>query len=107
MTPLTATTVIDKLDDLLEDDRNFSTRSGLRLMIEVVKEALTVIGEASDQKHSMNTRLSLVETALHEFLEAQKQRREKDDDERRRWRWALIGPTLTLALAELAQWIFK
>ena len=103
----TAGAIIEKIDKLLEDDSNFTTRIGLHFMTTVLKEAMQVILEVTESKGSTNTRLSNLETALNEFLKAQKERREKDEAERSKWRWVFITPIAGYALIELAKWIFR
>jgi len=68
---------------------------------------LELIGEASDSKNSINTRLTNLETALTEFLQLQKQRREKDESERSKWRWVIITPMAGYVLIELLKWVFR
>jgi hypothetical protein len=104
---MTTATIIEKIDHLLEDDNNFTTRTGLRFMTTVMREALELIGEASDSKNSINTRLTNLETALTEFLQLQKQRREKDESERSKWRWVIITPMAGYVLIELLKWVFR
>ena len=101
----TAETVIEKLDELLKDDKNFSTRSGLRFMTSIMKEALIVIAEAAQDKSSINTRLQHVESALNEFLKKQEKKEVKAEEERSKWRWAIITPTIGMLLIELFRWL--
>ena len=103
----TTGSIIEKIDELLEDDRNFSTRTGLRFMTTVMREALQVIGDIAENKGSTNTRLTNMEAALTEFLTMQKTRREKDESERSKWRWAIITPTIGLGIIELVKWVFR
>lgn len=99
--------IIEKIDELLDDDKNFTTRTGLRFMTSVMKEALQVIGDVAETKGSTNTRLSQLETALTEFLTAQRMRREKDESERNKWRWLFITPVAGYAVIELLKWVFR
>ena len=97
--------IIEKIDQLLEDDDNFSTRTGLRFMTTVMREALQVIGDVADSKGSTITRLTNLEKALTEFLNTQKERRQKDETERGKWRWAIITPSLAIIILEIFKWI--
>ncbi len=103
-----ADSVIDKIDGLLaESDVSLSTRSGLRLMGEVFKDAIRMIGDADETRRTMTTRLINVETAINTFLEAQTARREKDEAERTKWRWVMITPIASYVVIELLKWIFR
>jgi hypothetical protein len=99
--------VIKKIDELLTDDKNFTTRTGLRFMTVVMKEALEVIGEADEKKHSFNIRLTHIENGLNEFLILQEKKEKKAEEERGKWRWAIFSPMIVILLGELARWIFK
>ena len=101
----TTDAIIEQIDELLEDDTNFTTRTGLRFMTTVMREALQVIGEVAETKGSTNTRLADVENAISEFLKAQTKRREQDETERNKWRWAIISPTIGIILIEVVKWL--
>jgi len=105
MTPSSAS-VVEKIDSLLGDDKNFTTRTGLRFMTTILKEAMLVIGDAAENKQSVDTRLRNMENALQEFFELRKKEQEKADAERAKWRWAIILPMIGILLNELAKWIF-
>ena len=117
-------TVVDKIDELLKDDTNFETRSGLRFMTELLKDAFKYIDKANAvlETHSQDTiqlkdRVKGVEKTLDDFLEArakEKEAEQKEADhqeaERTRWRWAIVGPSIALLIGEVAfaiGWVIK
>jgi hypothetical protein len=103
----TAEAVIQKIDVILEDDSNFTTRMGLRFMTIIMREALTVIGEATDKQSNVDTRLKQVETTLEVFLADRKREKEQEETDRTKWRWAFVAPIIVIMLNELAKWIFR
>lgn len=103
----TAESVIEKLDEMLKEDKNFSTRQGARLMNSVYKEGLTVIAEVATNQEAFDERLKSMENSLNTFLSAQKDKQKKDEEERTKWRWALITPTIGLIVAELFRWLAR
>lgn len=100
-------TIIVKLDKLLEDDNNFSTRTGLKFMTAVMRDALVVIGDMAVNKDSLNTKVKNLDEALTQFLQSQVAKENKAEAERTKWRWAIITPTLGVVILELARWILK
>lgn len=99
------TGVIDKIDTLLLDNKNFTTRVGLRFMTTVMKDALLVIAEVADRNSKVDDRLKEIDSSLTTFLKSQNEKDKKADDERTRWRWAFITPTIGLVIVELARWL--
>ena len=107
MSPSQADGVIERIDEMLADDKTFNTRTGLRFMTSVMREAMNVIAEVSQSRVTTTSRLGNLENTINGFLEAQKAKNEKDEAERTKWRWALLGPTLAFAVLELIKWIFR
>ncbi len=101
----TVGSVNEKIDEMLKDDKNFSTRTGLRFMTSIMRDALIVIAEAADDKNSVKTRLTNVEKALNDFLQKQEKKEQSAEEERKKWRWAILSPTIVLILAEVFRWI--
>jgi hypothetical protein len=97
--------VIVKLDNLLEDDENFTTRIGLKFMTAVMRDALSVIGEVVSDKDGDHKKLGELDKAFAQFLTAQTKREEKAEIERTKWRWAIITPSLGVIILEIARWI--
>lgn len=113
MTP-TADSVTIKIDEMLKDDKNFSTRQGVRFMTSILRDALIVIAESSINNNSLDKRLQDVESVLKQFISSQEKRdiqdKEKErinQDERNKWRWAILAPTITLILAEIFRWMTR
>lgn len=95
--------IADKIDELLQSDATFSTRTGVRFMTEVIRDAYKYIEEekkrnedADKVQRSVNTRLTNVENGLNDFLKARRIEQERAEAERIKWRWALITPTIGL-----------
>lgn len=103
----TADSVTEKIDEMLKDDKTFSTRQGVRFMTSILKDALIVIADSVVSNKSFDTRLGKVETSLNEFLAAQKDKTKRDEEERSKWRWAFIAPTIGLIIAEIFRWIAR
>jgi len=99
--------VIEKIDALLSDDHSFTTRTGLRFMTSVMRDALMVVGEVADKNQSVDGRLAEIEKAFLQFMKQQTKKEEQADEERKKWRWVIVGPTVALVLAEIARWIFR
>jgi len=95
--------IIEKIDKLLDDDSNFTTRTGLRFMTVVLKEAIQVIQTETAATQSANTRLTNVENGLTNFLEIQAKKDKKAEEERSKWRWAILAPIITIAISELVR----
>lgn len=106
MTP-TADSVTTKIDEMLKDDKNFSTRQGVRFMTSIIRDALIVIAESATQNRSFEDRLEKVEALINNFLNAQKEKQKKDDEERSKWRWAFLAPTIALIVAEVFRWVTR
>lgn len=103
----TAESVTERIDEMLKDDKNFSTRHGLRFMTGVMKEALMVIAETAAEKQKIGERLTSLEASLTAFLKTQSDKEKKAEDERNKWRWAIIAPTLALLVTELVRFLLK
>jgi Arc/MetJ-type ribon-helix-helix transcriptional regulator len=95
--------IADKIDDLLKSDATFTTRSGVRFLTEVIRDAYKYIEDdkkyqqqVNDEQRAIKNRLTNVENALNEFLDLRKKEQEKAETERSRWRWAIITPTIGL-----------
>lgn len=110
-----AGSVIVKIDQLLEgDDKNISTRSGLRLLGEVLREAMDAISstegaieESIKARSSMDVRIQNLEKALYDFLKMREKEQEEAKVERKRWRWAIISPMIAILMAEIARLLIK
>lgn len=103
--------IIRTIDELLKDDKNFDTRSGLRLMAELVRDAFDYIEgqrkndqERTNVQNSIITRIGNVENGLNEFLELRKREHEKAETERIWWRRAFIAPVIILLLNQMFEW---
>jgi len=106
--------IADKIDNLLKEDVTFSTRSGVRFLTEVIRDAFEFIEQektrnasADLKQSSIEIRLGNVENGLNEFLKLRKAEQEKNETERTKWRWAIITPTIGLIFAELARWFLS
>ena len=106
--------IAEALEKLLADDKNLDTRAGLRLYAELVKDAFkfieankTLDEDTKDNIVSIKTRLTNVENGLSDFMELRKKEQEKNESERSKWRWAIIAPTITLIVVEIAKWLLN
>jgi len=99
--------VIEKIDALLSDDESFTTRTGLRFMTSVMRDALMVVGEIAEKNGQVNTRLGEMDKAFSTFMQQQTKKEAVAEEERKKWRWAIIAPTIGIVLAEIARWIFR
>src|SRR5262245_12627046 len=104
--------IAEKLDKMLEEDKDFTTRAGLRFMAELVRDAFRVLEkekqrqETTDEtQKSLETRITNIETTLNTFLAFRKAEQDKADDERKFYRRAVIGGLIAIALSELARWL--
>jgi len=101
-----------KIDELLSSDTTFSTRSGVRFLTEVIRDAYQYIEkiETRDEadramQNSIVTRLTQVENELNDFLTMRKTEQTAAADERKFYRRAVIGGIITILLSELARWL--
>jgi len=108
-----STSIADKIDDLLQSDATFSTRSGVRFLTEVIRDAFEFIEQeksrnatADETQGTIKTRLTNVENGLNEFLNLRKAEQVAAVDERKFYRRAVIGGIITIILSEAARWIF-
>lgn len=106
--------IAEKIDELLKDDKTFTTRSGMRFLTELVKSAFEYIekekklqSDTDVLQGSIVTRLANVENGLNDFLKMRKAEQEKAEDERKRWRLAILAPTVLLVVGELVKWFFS
>ncbi len=99
--------IITKIDKLLEDDSNFTTRTGLRFMTTVLKEAIEVIQNDTSAAASANHRLTIMEKEFRQFLDMQAAKDKKADEERTKWRWAILAPLIAMAISQIIQWISR
>ncbi len=102
--------IADQLDQMLKDDKTFSTRSGLRFMAELVRDAFNYIEDEKATNKSDNDRLQNLEKKVGEldkawttFIAKRAEEQNKAEEERRRWRWAFITPMIGLILTEIAR----
>jgi hypothetical protein len=109
---MSGTDIVKKLDELLRDDKNIDTRSGLRLQMELVRDAFDYIElqkkneqEKTSVQNSIMTRLGNVEGGLQQFLELRKKEQEKAETERAWWRRAFLAPVIILLINQMAEWI--
>lgn len=109
---MTSSNIINKLDELLKDDRNFDTRAGLRFMAELVRDAFEFIEEEreknvadADALKSFSTRIGHVENGLNDFLKMRAREQESAAAERTFYRRAVIGGIITILLGQIAQWL--
>ena len=105
--------IADKIDDLLKSDVTFSTRSGVRFLTEVIRDAFEFIEQeqirnttADEMQNTIKNRLTNVETGLNEFLTIRKNEQLAAADERKFYRRAVIGGIIAIILSEAARWIF-
>lgn len=99
--------VIQKIDELLKDDNNLTTRSGLRLVMSAWKESLEAVGQVFNTHASMTTRIGNVENGLNELIQKLEAKEKKAEEERSKWRWAVIVPLIGMILSQIMQWIFR
>jgi hypothetical protein len=106
--------IAEKIDELLADDSNFDTRTGLRFMTELVKSAFEYIEDEKKKQSdtdalqgSIITRITNVENGLNEFLKMRKAEQERNETERSKWRLAILSPTILLVVGELVKWFFS
>jgi hypothetical protein len=99
--------VIAKLDELIADDVNFTTRIGLKFMTAVIRDALKVIGDIATAKDNDHKRLGELDNALTKYLAAQAEKETKAEAERTKWRWAMITPILGIVILEITRWILR
>ena len=99
--------VIEKIDTLLGDDKNFTTRTGLRFATSVMKEAMQVVSDVATKHESITTRLGTMELALNQFLLAQEKKEKRAEEERTKWRWVILTPMVAYVGIEILKWIFR
>jgi len=99
--------VVEKLDVLLSDDKNFTTRAGLRFMTTVMRDALVAIGDITDKNENIDNRLAEIDKAFLAFMKQQTKKEEQASEERKKWRWVIITPTIAILIAEIARLIFR
>jgi hypothetical protein len=106
--------ITQKIDELLKDDRTFTTRAGMRFMTEVVKDAFKFIEDEKERNKqndsliaSIMVRLGHVENGLNEFLTIRSKEQEAAAGERMFYRRAVIGGLITIILSQIAQWFFR
>lgn len=99
--------VIEKIDALLSDDESFTTRTGLRFMTSVMRDALMVVGEIAEKNDQVNTRLGEIDKAFLSFMKQQTNKEITAEEERKKWRWAIITPTIGIILLEISRWLFR
>ena len=111
---MSATSIINTIDEMLKNDATFDTRAGLRFMAELVKDAFEFIDEERTKNtvetgklDSFSFRISNVEQGLHDFLELRKKEQERAEDERKYWRRLMIGSMVTILISQAMQWILK
>jgi len=104
--------IADKIDELLQSDATFSTRSGVRFLTEVIRDAFEFIEQektrnatADETQGTIKARLTNVENGLNEFLNLRKAEQVAAVDERKFYRRAVIGGIITIILSEAARWL--
>jgi hypothetical protein len=107
-------TIADKIDQILADDRNFSTRTGLRFTLEVLRDATNYIEKEKERTRKIDEkiddvedRLVNVENNLKDFLAARKVEQEKAEGERAWYRHAVIGGIISIFLSQLALYFLR
>lgn len=101
--------IVKKIEEILEDDRNFSTRTGLRFTLEVVRDAFNFI-DTEKEARAQNTqrltgiedRVEDIETKLNAFLNARKTEQDDAKDERKFYRRAVIGGIISILLMQIS-----
>ena len=106
------TGITDQLDRLLQDEKNFSTRSGLRFMTELVRSAFDVLDKANSQleenknkDRAVESRLKQVEDWQTGFTTLRATEQTKAEAERTFYRRAVIGGIIAIVLSETARWV--
>lgn len=109
---MSSSSITNKLDDLLKSGEKFDTRSGLRFLLELVKDAFEYIEtqksteiEKTQRLYSFETRIKNIEHGLDEWMKLRKTEQEKAEEERKWWRRTIMGALLVLTITELAKWI--
>ena len=78
MTNGTIKHIVEQFDEILSDDKNLSTRTGLRLSMTVLREAVTVMADLQDKFESIDKRVGEIERDRANELSKRKKR---EDDE--------------------------
>lgn len=104
--------IADQLDQMLKDDKTFSTRSGLRFMAELVRDAFEYIEKGKEQNKDEDDRLKRLEDRVNEidkslttFLQTRSREQEQAEEARLRWRLATIAPIIVLVFTEILRLI--
>ena len=99
--------VIEQIDSLLNDDESFTTRTGLRFMTSVMRDALAVVGEIAEKNDGVNNRLGEIEKAFLGFMAQQSKKEAQAEEERKKWRWAIITPVIGILFTEIVRLILR
>ena len=106
--------IASKIEEILADDRNFGTRTGLRFTLELVKDAFDYIegekirsqqsdkrvGEIEDEVKGIKEKLDgLISTRTTEQAEAK--------DERKYYRRLVVGGIITIIMSQIALYLTR
>lgn len=101
--------IASKIEEILADDRNFGTRTGLRFTLELVKDAFDYIeGEkvrstqTTEKITTLEGRVGDIEDKLDGFLAARKTEQDDAKDERKFYRRAVIGGIISILLMQIS-----
>jgi hypothetical protein len=106
--------ITTKIEQILADDRNFSTRTGLRFTLELLRDSFAFIEsekertkQEADKTKTLESRIGHVETTLNKFLDSRRIEQDKAEDERKFYRRAVIGGIISILLLQAATYFFK
>ena len=91
----------------MSDDKSFTTRTGLRFMTSVMRDALSVVGEIAEKNDGVSNRLGEIEKAFMAFMNQQAKKEAAAEEERKKWRWAIITPVIGILFTEIARLLLR
>ena len=102
----------EQIDELLKNDRTFSTRTGMTFLTQLVRDAFKYIesenvtnGETNKRLDTLEERFGNFQKTFDAFLEARGIEQAKAEEERKWWRRAMLTPVLGILITEIIRLI--
>ena len=95
--------IVEQFDEILSDDKNLSTRTGLRLSMTVLREAVTIVADIQEKFISIDKRVGDIERDRASELA---DRKKKSEDEQCIRRTLFGAAMVTIAMLLLNGLIF-